>query len=93
MFLGLWHPNIGALTSTASGILHFPFRQFALRALVIAFFWNILWGTLAFFLGEAALGILGVRFALIVILIWIAIRLFIKHKDEVQKSDSPLPPA
>ena len=74
IFLSYWHPNLAALTSTAAGILQFPIKKFAIYSILSIACWNIFWGTLAYFIGESALNIIGIRFAFLVAIIWLAYR-------------------
>ena len=76
IFLTHWHPNLAGLTSTAAGILHIPFKKFFLYSCVSTILWNIFWGSLVYFLGERALTLVGFRFVLIVLGIWILVRIF-----------------
>ncbi len=76
IFLTYWHPNLAGLTSTAAGILHIPFKKFFLYSCVSTILWNIFWGSLVYFLGERALTLVGFRFVLIVLGIWILVRIF-----------------
>lgn len=76
IFLSYWQPNLAALTATAAGILHVPFRTFLVHSFVAVVIWNIFWGTLVYVLGEAALSLVGLQFVFIVIGIWIAFRVF-----------------
>src|SRR3989344_8050874 len=80
IFLSFWQPNLAALTATAAGILQFPLRKFLLFSLSATILWNIFWGTLVYFLGAASLSLLGVRFVLIAIVVWMLLRLYWKEK-------------
>ena len=89
IFISYWQPNLAALASTAAGILHFSFRKFLLYSLVSVVTWNIFWGTLVYFLGEASLSFVGLKFAFIAIGIWIAFRLISrKIKREPTKTET-----
>ena len=79
IFLSYWQPNLAALTSTAAGILQFPFRKFMLYSTVAAIAWNVFWGGVVYFLGEAALSAIGIRFVLVIVIIWIAYRLIFRR--------------
>lgn len=84
ILVGYFHPNFGALIATAAGILSYPFRTFLIYSLVAVIFWDTFWGTLAYFLSEAALYILGIRFAIIAIVVWILFRLLFMRKRDNQ---------
>ena len=55
IFSSYWLPSAGALTDTAAGIMHMPFRTFLLYSLAASIFWNTLVGTLVYVLGDKAL--------------------------------------
>lgn len=69
-------PNIASITATAAGIAHIPFRKFLLLSIIWAFIWNIFWATLIYFIGEAALNLIGVNYIFFILGAWIAIILF-----------------
>lgn len=71
IFVSYWQPNLAAVTSTAAGILRFPFRKFLLFSSFAVILWNVFWGTLVYFMGETALSIVGLKFVFVSILIWI----------------------
>ena len=73
-----WQPGLASLTSTAAGILNYPFRSFFLHSLAAVAVWDLFWGFIAYFFGEAALSALGIRFILLIIVGVIAIRLIKK---------------
>ena len=50
-----WMPNLGALTDTAAGIIHLPFKTFILYSILSTAFWNTIVGTTVYFVGDAAL--------------------------------------
>lgn len=83
IFISYWHPNLAALTSTSAGLLQFPFRKFFMYSLCATILWNIFWGALVYFLGEASLSLVGLRFVIIAVIVWIAFRLWFK-KNPVQ---------
>jgi len=71
IFFSYWQPNLSGLMATAAGILHIPrFRFFALSFLA-TIFWYLFWGTLAFFMGEASLELIGYRLLLVIVFIWL----------------------
>lgn len=80
IFLSYWRPNLAALISTAAGILQFSFKRFMLYSLIAVTLWNIFWGALVYFLGEAALTAVGIRFVLVAVVVWIAYRMILKKK-------------
>ena len=80
IFLSYWQPNLAALTSTAAGILQFSLKKFMLYSAVAVTLWDIFWGALVYFLGEAALTAVGIRFVIVAIVICIGYRLMFKSK-------------
>lgn len=76
VFLTFWHPNLAALTSTAAGILQGSFRKFALYAIAATVLWDAFWTVIGFSLGEAALTVIGPKFIVAFIVIWIAAILY-----------------
>lgn len=80
IFMTYWHPNLAALTSTAAGILSIPFRTFILYSIAAVVPWNIMWTTLAYFLGEKAIDAIGPKFVIAFITIWVLVILVRKRK-------------
>ena len=81
-----WHPNFAALTATAAGILDYPFMRFLVYSLGSAIVWNTLWGALTYILGHKALELMGIRFILVFIGVWIliiAISSFFQKENKV----------
>ncbi len=74
-FMSFWQPSLAAFTSTAAGILQLPFWRFFLLSFTIGTAWSVFWGVLIFFLGEASLSIIGLRFVLVALVVWIFFRL------------------
>jgi 23S rRNA pseudouridine1911/1915/1917 synthase len=75
-----WHPNFAAITSTAAGILDLDFKRFILSAGLVTFLYDCFWGVLASLIGMAALSMMGLPFAVTVIVIWVAYILWSKKK-------------
>jgi membrane protein DedA with SNARE-associated domain len=90
ILLSYWHPNLAAIASTAAGTLQFSWRKFLIYSLISVSIWNIFWGTLVYFLGEASLGIVGLKFVLIAIVGWIIVNL-IKQKATKDRNNISLP--
>lgn len=92
IFLSYWHPNLAALTATAAGILSIPFRTFILYSIAATIPWNIMWTTLAYFLGEKAVDAIGPKFVIAFIALWIVVLLLRKPKPasapQVQTSET-----
>ena len=74
-FLTYWHPSTAALSSTAAGLLKLNFAKFIVNSVLALFIWNLLWGTLIYFLGSRALGIASFKFVFVVILLWVLLKL------------------
>ena len=71
IFMSYWQPNLAALVATSAGILDFSFSKFLIYSLVAATLWNTFWGALVYFVGEGVLSLVGIRFILLAIFIWI----------------------
>jgi membrane-associated protein len=67
IYASFWDPNLAGLTSTAAGILQFTFKKVFKHFLLALIIWNIFWGTLVYFLGEAALSVVGIQFTIVAI--------------------------
>ena len=76
IFMSYWQPNLAALVATSAGILDFSFGKFLIYSLVAATLWNTFWGTLVYFVGEGVLSLVGIRFILLAIFIWIIYRIW-----------------
>lgn len=85
IFLSYWQPNLAALTATAAGVLHVPYRTFFVQSLIAVIVWDIFWGTLVYLLGETALSLIGLQFVFIVLGLWIVFRLLqrMRRKETV----------
>lgn len=55
IFTSYWLPSMSALTDTAAGILHMPFKKFISYSISAVVFWDLLVGLIVYFLGEKAL--------------------------------------
>lgn len=82
--LTYWQPNLAALTATAAGVLNFSFRKFFVYSLVATIIWNAGWGILVYFMGEVALSLIGLRFALVAVGVWIFARLWLSRKTAIK---------
>lgn len=79
IFFTYWEPNLSSITATAAGILKISFRKFIVYSIMGVLIWNIVWASLVFFLGETALHLItGIKYILIIFVIWISI-ILIKH--------------
>lgn len=81
IFISFWHPNLAAITSTAAGILQFPFKKYFYYALPATILWNVFWGALVYFMGEASLALVGIRFIIIAIAVWILYKLWTRKGE------------
>jgi len=73
IMLSYWEPNLASVCATAAGILRLPLKKFFPYSLIAILFWNTVWGTLVYFLGEAAIQALGKKYILTVLLLWLLI--------------------
>lgn len=90
IFMSYWQPNLAALVATSAGILDFSFKKFLAYSLVAALVWNTFWGTLVYIIGERALSLVGLRFILLAIFLWIAYRIWNgERKEGLREVDMP----
>jgi membrane protein DedA with SNARE-associated domain len=71
IFTTYWQMNLASLTSTAAGILHFPAAKFVIISVVACVAWITFWGSMIFFLGQAATALVSLRVIIAVIAAWI----------------------
>lgn len=72
IWISYLHPNLGALTSTAYGILKMPFYKFFITSLFAALFWCAFWGTICFYSSGIIEGIIRARWLLVTVgFVWI----------------------
>jgi membrane protein DedA with SNARE-associated domain len=78
-----WMPSIGALTNTAAGIIHLPFKTFIKYSIVSSIFWYSLVGVVVYVVGAGAIkfaaGGTGAMFMYMALLLWMAV---LVNKDE-----------
>jgi membrane protein DedA with SNARE-associated domain len=82
IFTTYWQANLASCISTAAGILQFPPRRFILYSAIAEALWVTFWASIIFFLGSAALSLVGFRMILFLIMLWIAGRLIYRWKFE-----------
>ena len=63
--------NLASLTSTAAGILQFPAAKFVIISVAACVAWITFWGSMIFFLGQAATALVSLRVIIAVIAAWI----------------------
>jgi membrane protein DedA with SNARE-associated domain len=73
-----WEPNLASVTATAAGILQIPFFRFSAYSAIGIVVWNTLWGTLVAILGVRVFSLFGIKYAFIVVFIWVSI-IIAKH--------------
>jgi len=88
IFFTNFHPNLGALTATAAGILQMRFATFALYMVAATLLWNIFWTIVGYSFGEYAIELVGPKFVLPFIAIWITVVLVRKWWH--QRSAEPI---
>ena len=79
IFLTYWQFLLASAVSTASGILQYSFPKFLLVSVVSVVFWTTFWSTIIYFLGAAAMQLVGIRFILAIIVAWITIALAVHY--------------
>jgi membrane protein DedA with SNARE-associated domain len=74
-----WQFNLASLSSTAAGVLQFPFGKFFIVSTLAAIAWMAFWSTLIFVFGQAALALVSLRVMIAVVSLWIAGRLLVAY--------------
>ncbi|MEI8061464.1 MAG: VTT domain-containing protein [Candidatus Berkelbacteria bacterium] len=77
------HPNLGALTSTAFGVLKLPFAPFMIQSVFANLVWTFFWGFLMYYSSGNIIQILTARWLLMAVLI---LFIGIKIISEVRKN-------
>ena len=82
---------MGALTDTAAGIIHMPFKKFIVYSIASAIFWDTLVALIVYNVGNSALDIVngGSSITYLVVAIWVTIVLIFdwfekRKKEEVE---------
>lgn len=83
IWLSYVHPNLGALTSTAYGVLKLDFKNFYLHSLAAVFLWNAFWGFLMYFSSDQIVYFLTARWLIIAVVILLVV---IKAIVEIRKN-------
>lgn len=89
IFLTYWQPSLASLTATAAGVLRTPFNKFFIFSLISTTIWAAFWGTLAYIMGEGVFKLIGIRFLILVISLWVIYELFFTKKEETTPEQSP----
>jgi len=82
-----WEPNLASIIATSAGILKISIRRFQVYSIIGVVIWNIFWGTLVFSLGNAALEIMGLKYILVIFVIWVSVILikeYFKNKRKLK---------
>jgi membrane protein DedA with SNARE-associated domain len=82
IFTTYWQANLASCISTAAGILQFPAARFLAYSVIAEALWITFWAGIIFYLGSAALSLVGFRMILFLIMLWIAGRLIYRWKFE-----------
>jgi len=80
IFMSYWQPNLAALVATSAGILDFSFKKFLVYSVAAIIIWNTFWGVLVYIIGERVLSLVGLRYLLLVIFLWIVYRIWNNKK-------------
>ena len=73
------HPNLGALTSTAFGILKLPFAAFMMQSVFANLVWAFFWGFLMYYSSGSMIQILTARWLLMaILLIFIGVKIVLE---------------
>lgn len=93
ILLSYWLPNLGALTDTAAGIIHMPFKKFLIFSLMSVTLWDIIFGTIVYSFKDFALlvitpGSSAMPTLFIFIAIWIIVVLIIDFYKRRKSSEN-----
>jgi len=76
------HPNLGALTSTAFGVLKLPLKSFYLHSFFAVLFWNTFWSFLMYFASDHLIGILTARWLVIAtLLLFVGVKIIFEVRN------------
>lgn len=73
IFLTYWQFGLASATSTAAGILHIAFLPFVVVSTLGVLFWTAFYAGLIFFLGPAAMQLVGLKLLLLIAAVWILV--------------------
>jgi membrane protein DedA with SNARE-associated domain len=85
IFASYWLPKLSALTDTAAGILHMPFKKFVISSILASIFWNFLVGIVVFFIGHKAVvvvtsgGTTELIIQVLIVFVWMTILLIFDY--------------
>ncbi len=89
IWISYTHPNLGALTSTAFGILKLPFPSFLIQSIFANFVWTFFWGFLMYFASDRLITILTARWLVIAALIlFVGIKIIVELKKSKKDEKS-----
>ncbi|MFA4819264.1 MAG: VTT domain-containing protein [Patescibacteria group bacterium] len=95
ILLSYWLPSVGALTDTAAGIIHMPFKKFLLYSLISVTLWDTGAGILVYSFKDVALSISspgssGRAVIFAIIAVWATVILV---KDFIERKKRLFPPS
>ncbi len=71
ILLSYWEPNLSSIMATAAGTLKMNIKKFLLYSAIGILIWETFWGLLVFFLGTRALALMGIKYVVVIFLIWV----------------------
>ncbi|MFA5157680.1 MAG: VTT domain-containing protein [Patescibacteria group bacterium] len=89
IWISYTHPNLGALTSTAFGILKLPFTPFMIQSVAANIVWATFWGVLMYYSSDGVVEILTARWLVIALLAVVIAVKIIKEVRKSKRSGSP----
>ncbi len=84
VFVSCVHPNYGALSAVAAGLLNYEFQEFLLWFSIFQLFWSSFWGILTYLFGATLIDFLIKYFSLFLltlVIIWTIRRLYSLKKE------------
>jgi len=85
--------NLASIVAAAAGTLKLSFKKFFLYAVISVVFWNIFWGIVLYFFGNAILSVFGFTYLVIILIVWISLvfyRNFLKKEEEPNKEPNKI---
>ena len=71
ILLSYWEPNLASIMATAAGTLKMDLKKFLLYSAIGILIWETFWGLLVFCLGTKALALMGIKYVVVIFLIWV----------------------
>lgn len=86
-----FHPNFGAVTATAIGIVKMPYKKFILNASIATTLWCFFWAAICYLSSEKIASLIAARwFVIFLVIIWLCAKIFQTiHSQKKKKPSGP----